>query len=65
VRLLDPRFNYVPAVATDVGSTFRRFGFNPRANEERRARARRRVSDVTPPTQSETPSIRAPLRLKA
>ena len=64
-RLLDPRFHYVPADATDVAATWRRFGFNPRANEERRARLRRRVSDVTARLDSETLAIRALVRLKA
>ncbi len=35
-RLLDPRFNYVPAEATDIAATWRRFGFDPRANRQRR-----------------------------
>jgi hypothetical protein len=64
-RLLDPRFHYVNADATDVAATWRRFGFNPRANEERRARLRRLVSDVTAQLDSETPAIRALVRLKA
>jgi hypothetical protein len=36
--LLDPRFRYVPAMATDVTLTWRRHGFDPRLNAERRAR---------------------------
>jgi len=44
MRLLDPRFRYVPAVATDVTATWRRFGFDPRQNEERRTRRRRVLS---------------------
>lgn len=36
--LLDPRFRYVPAAATDVTSTWRRFGFKPTTETERRQR---------------------------
>jgi len=35
-RLLDLRFNYIPAAATDIAATWKRFGFDPRANEQRR-----------------------------
>ena len=38
MTLLDPRFKYVPALATDVASTWRRFGFDPQDNERRRAK---------------------------
>lgn len=41
MNLLDPRFKYVPAAATDIASTWRRFGFDPLANERRRARLKR------------------------
>lgn len=41
MSLLDPRFRYVPAVATDVTATWRRFGFDAQQNEERRARLSR------------------------
>ena len=44
MRLLDRRFRYVPAVATDVTATWRRFGFDPRQNEERRARRNRALA---------------------
>ena len=37
VRLLDPRFKYIPAAATDVAATWRRFGFDPRGSASRRA----------------------------
>ena len=40
MNLLDPRFKYVPAVATDVSKTWERFGFSTQANEERRAQNR-------------------------
>jgi hypothetical protein len=45
MSLLDPRFKYVPAAATDVGATWRRFGFDPRRNDERRTRQRQRIAD--------------------
>ncbi|MBC8119330.1 MAG: hypothetical protein H7X75_07140 [Burkholderiaceae bacterium] len=35
-RLLDLRFNYIPAAATDIAATWKRFGFDPRANQQRR-----------------------------
>jgi hypothetical protein len=36
--ILDRSFPYVPAAATDVAATWRRFGFDAQANAERRAR---------------------------
>ena len=42
--LLDPGFRYIPACETDVAATFKRFGFDPRANERRRERLRSRPS---------------------
>jgi hypothetical protein len=35
-RLLDLRFNYIPAAATDIAATWKRFGFDPRENKQRR-----------------------------
>jgi len=35
--ILDPQFHYVRAMETDVAITWRRFGFDPRRNAERRA----------------------------
>jgi hypothetical protein len=40
MRLLDPRFRYIPAARTDVSVTWRRFGFRPTTESERRARQR-------------------------
>lgn len=40
MRLLDPQFEWVPSVATDVSATWRRFGFRPVTQEERAARQR-------------------------
>jgi len=42
--LLDPGFRYIPARETDVAATFKRFGFDPRANEKRRERLKVRAS---------------------
>lgn len=38
-RLLDPRFRYTPAAATNIAATWKRFGFDPQVNELRRHRA--------------------------
>lgn len=36
--ILDESFRYVPAAATSVAETWRRFGWRPTTDEERRAR---------------------------
>ena len=36
--ILDPSFHYVPSVATSVVSTWRRAGWRPTTDEERRVR---------------------------
>jgi hypothetical protein len=61
MSLLDPRFHYVPSVATDIRATWQRFGFNPRANEERR----KRISGVTQSERTEMPPIRSLVIVKA
>jgi hypothetical protein len=38
--LLDQRFRYISAANTDVSATWRRFGFRPTTESERRARTR-------------------------
>src|SRR5215470_649817 len=38
MRLSDPRFKYVPSTRTDVAATWRKFGFRPTTESERRAR---------------------------
>lgn len=38
MKNLDPRFLHVPAAATDVVATWRRFAFDPQENERRRAK---------------------------
>jgi hypothetical protein len=60
-RLLDPRFRYVPASATDVRSTWRRFGFDPRSNEERRARLREALAEAD---RAEAPAVCALVRIR-
>jgi len=65
MNLLDPRFNYVPAVSTDISATWRRFGFDPRANQERRARMSKTISDVTAGRRPEMAPIRALVIVKA
>jgi hypothetical protein len=64
MRLLDPRFNYVPAAATDVAATWKRFGFDPKANAERRA-GLRRVAAVTREARGETAAIHELAKMKA
>jgi hypothetical protein len=44
MRLLDPRFRYVPAAATDIAATWRRHGFDARKNTERRDRMKERLA---------------------
>jgi hypothetical protein len=48
MRLLDPRFRYVPAAKTDVLTTWRRFGFRPMTDSERRARQRAPAPEYLP-----------------
>jgi hypothetical protein len=38
MRLLDRKFKYVPSAKTDIAATWRRFGFRPTTDAERRAR---------------------------
>lgn len=40
MRLLDANFEYVPSAKTNVAATWRRFGFRPTTEAERRARQR-------------------------
>ena len=37
-RILDPEFKYVPSAAQSVTDTWRRFGFKPTTEAERKAR---------------------------
>jgi hypothetical protein len=63
VRLLDPRFRYVPANETDVTATWRRYGFDARQNVERRARVAQRFDGVRAP--GEAAAIHPLLRKRA
>jgi hypothetical protein len=38
--ILDPAFRYVPSFATSVAATWRRFGWRPTTEEDRKARPR-------------------------
>ncbi|HTT09350.1 MAG TPA: hypothetical protein VMG60_00510 [Burkholderiaceae bacterium] len=44
--ILDESFTYVPSTTTDVGATWRRFGWRPVTDEERRRRDR--APDINP-----------------
>ena len=46
--ILDDSFRYVPAKATSVAETWRRFGWRPTTEEERNRR-RRPTAPPTPP----------------
>jgi len=48
MRLFDPTFKYVPSSCTDVAATWRRFGFRPTTESERRARRRREAPVEAP-----------------
>jgi hypothetical protein len=41
MRLLDPGFRYVPSAKTNVAATWKRFGYRPTTEAERRARQAR------------------------
>jgi hypothetical protein len=43
--ILDESFSYVPSTTTDVGATWRRFGWRPMSDEERRVRRGLSVDD--------------------
>lgn len=47
MRLLDPGFRYVPSANTNVAATWRRFGYRPTTDAERRARQSRAAADAT------------------
>jgi hypothetical protein len=78
MRLLDRGFKYVPSMSTDVGATWRRFGFRPTTERERRARQRDEVNATEeatttsappqtptyePPARSEQTNNKTPLKL--
>ena len=43
-RLLDLRFKYIPAAATDIAATWKRHGFDPRVNKQRREQLRNSIT---------------------
>ena len=49
MKILDPQFKYIPAAATDVAATWKRFGFSVRANEARREAVRSQLPPTTLP----------------
>jgi hypothetical protein len=46
MRLLDPGFRYVPAAHTNVTATWKRFGYRPTTDAERRARQSRMEAEA-------------------
>lgn len=70
MRLLDRNFKYIPSSETDVASTWRRFGFRPTTEKERRARgserspAAGRFAGVTPLNPHHRPDPLARRKLK-
>ena len=57
--ILDESFRYVPAVATSVAETWRRFGWRPTTEEERKRRRRPSVALVVESVAAVTPIRRA------
>jgi hypothetical protein len=45
MRLLDPGFRYVPSANTNVAATWKRFGYRPTTDAERRARQNRAAAE--------------------
>jgi hypothetical protein len=50
MRLLDPGFRYVPSANTNVTATWKRFGYRPTTEAERRARQSRAMDPSSSPT---------------
>jgi hypothetical protein len=46
--ILDGSFRYVPAAATSVAQTWRRFGWRPTTDDERKRRGQLRVVEPAP-----------------
>ena len=57
--ILDESFRYVPAVATSVAETWRRFGWRPTNEEDRKRRRRPNVALVVESVSPVTPIGRA------
>jgi hypothetical protein len=53
--ILDDSFRYVPAMATSVAETWRRFGWRPTSEEERKRRRRPTAASVVESVASVTP----------
>ena len=64
MSLLDPSFRYVPAVATDVTATWRRFGFDAQQNEERRRARLKRTDALGEGNEPKTAAILALVKAK-
>ena len=47
--ILDESFAYVPSTTTDVGATWRRFGWQPTTDEERRRRRGAPIGELGKP----------------
>ncbi len=56
--ILDDSFRYVPAIATSVAETWRRFGWRPTTDEDRKRRRRLAVA-LAEPLAAVTPIRRA------
>jgi hypothetical protein len=57
--ILSDSFRYVPAVATSVAETWRRFGWRPTTEEERTKRRRATIALVVESVAAVTPIRRA------
>jgi hypothetical protein len=50
MKMLDAKFRYVPSAHTNVAATWKRFGFRPTTEAERRARQTRlHAEELAPP----------------
>jgi hypothetical protein len=56
--ILDPSFRYVPAAATSVADTWRRYGWRPTTAEERRTRRRPALTLVVESVAPAVPLVR-------
>jgi hypothetical protein len=63
--ILNDSFRYVPAAATSVVETWRRFGWRPTTDEERNGRRRTAADFPDEPVAAVTPIGRAPLQLSS
>jgi hypothetical protein len=56
--ILDDSFRYVPAIATSVAETWRRYGWRPTTEEERTRRRRPTIALVVESVAAVTPTKR-------